>query len=236
LYRPTNYQYENVIDGVAGLTGAAGSDPWGIPGGTNAVGTNEIVNVAIRPGVDKITFKLGQFDSLIGNFITTTNIYTDHYVSNSVLLSQTVERVLTTPDILFVAEDLGIDNGLPIWFNRSETTDWQNNDALNGSGAANGPGVITPPVVFRYSNLGPYFVNTPGTFLDEYGATQGSAWADFDGSTNAPIVFPDGYSVQWLEYQVLFGGAGGGGSPWVIADSLNVITNGQDTAGGTTGN
>jgi len=227
LYRNSNYQLENLLPGT-GSAGTTGS-PWEPigGGGTNNVGTNSAVDLAVRPGVDKITFTQGKYDSLVGAFITTTNKYTDYYVSNSVMRSQSVQRVLTAPDILFQAEDLGSydDIATPIFWTRSDTAGWVNNDAINGQAALDGPGVISPQVVISYSKIGPYFLNVAPNFVTEENSFQGASWANFDGSTNDPVVFPVGTTIQELEQQVLFGGGGGPSGVWTIPNSLGVVTN-----------
>jgi hypothetical protein len=61
----------------------------------------------------------------------------------------------------------------------------------------------------------PYFVNTFSAFLDTPGedtASSSGVWGSFDGSTNAPIIYPyeGGLTLQELRRRVL---AGGGNSP-----------------------
>lgn len=226
LYRTNNYQLETLLDGTTAGPAGSGS-PWQPVGGTNSTGTNNVVNLAVRPGVDKITFKLGKYDSMVGTFITVSNTYTDKYVSGSTVKSQSVQRVLTAPDVLFQAEDLGLFGGsvVPILFERSDTAAWINNDALNGQATLDGPGVIPPQVVLTYGKIGPYFINVAPNFLGEINSRQGVSWGSFDGSTNEPVVFPVGTSIQDLEQQILFGGGSGGPSPWTIPNSTGTITN-----------
>ena len=63
------------------------------------------------------------------------------------------------------------------------------NATLNwGDSAKAGPGVITPPVTITFHRLGPLFITseaseTPGQYA--------RGWGSFDGSTNAPIIYPD---------------------------------------------
>jgi hypothetical protein len=202
-----NPNNENLIPGT---TAGQGDCPWCPVGGTNVVSTNTVVDLALRPGVDKITFQLMQHDSLFGAFITVTNQYQDRYYTNSALETQTAQRVLTQPDILFTAEDLGLDAfGNVYMIRRSSTAGWVNNDALNGQATWNGPGVIQPQVVISFSNLGPYFSNwAPGNAFSllEAGAFRGSLWGSFDGTTNPPVIFPEGYiNIEGLEQRVLTG-------------------------------
>lgn len=225
LYRTNNIQNENV---VAGTTGTTSGSPWAPVGGTNAPVVNAIADLALRPGLDKINFVKGRYDSLVGSFIAITNTSTDYYVSNGVVRSQTIQRVITQPDILLTAEDLDLDSGgAPIFVRRTDTGGWANNDALNGQATLDGPGVIQPSITISYSKVGPYFFNLAPAFLDDLIAPLGGfVWGSFDGSTNAPIIFPDGTSIFELEQQIFYGGGGGSeGSAWAIPNSLVVTTN-----------
>jgi hypothetical protein len=195
--------------GAAG--GAAGGVGGGVPGGVTA--TNVIVDIALRPGPDKITFRRVNFDSTLGQTFTNSVTFTDQYITNGVTREQLVTRPLTAPDILFTATDLGVDfGGFPITFNR--TIGFQNNSALNGTTGlgvgANGPGVIGT-VEISFSKIGPFLMNIPEG--DELAASRGTVWGSFDGSTNAPIIFPRGMSVQELERIVT---QQSGGRPWRI--------------------
>ena len=76
--------------------------------------------------------------------------------------------------------------------------------------ALNGPGVINGPIVLSFNKLGPYFYNAgpfPGgqTFLDQLSSFPGFVWGSFDGTTNDPVVYPIGTSIQDLERRVLGG-------------------------------
>jgi len=103
-----------------------------------------------------------------------------------------VQRVIRQPDILFVAADNGTAGGLiPITAARTGTTGWLNNDAINGVTGQGGPGVITPQVQIIFSDQLPYFLNsTPPPFLTFNPSFQSIIWASFDGTTNAPILYP----------------------------------------------
>jgi hypothetical protein len=114
--------------------------------------------------------------------------------------------VIAFPDIVFTAEDIGRVGGIPITAARTDTSNWVNNDAINGQDVQvdGGPGVIQGPVFIRFSSLLPYFVNQTPFFLgggglgggglygygDESTAFQSFVWGSFDGSTDAPIIYP----------------------------------------------
>jgi len=224
LYRTNNYQVENLISNA---TAVGASDPWGPVQGTNTVSSNSIVTTAVRAGVDKITFKLGKYDSFVGSFIVTTNVFTDTFVTNSTLKNQSAQRVLTQPDILFSAEDLGLDAGaVPVLWRRTDTAGWANNDAINGQAALDGPGVIQPQVVITFSKVGPYFFDQAPPFVDGPAVSQDlfTVWGSFDGTTNNPIIYPIGTSIYDYENQVLTGG-GSSASAYSLPNSGIIITN-----------
>jgi hypothetical protein len=175
LLRTNNYHFESLLPDVHGAS-------------TNA---NNWVNLALRGGIDKVTFIKEAYDSLFGAFYSpVTNQYTDTYLTNSILKRQQVERVTTVPDILFSASELGETNipGAPIVF-RTGTTNWINNAALNGNPGGPGPGVIPPRIQITFNKVGRQFV-TYGNISDEIAYDGSVVLASFDGSTNSPIVYP----------------------------------------------
>jgi peptidoglycan hydrolase-like protein with peptidoglycan-binding domain len=207
LLRTNNYNIENLDPAIITTpTVVTNPPPPGSPAGTPpTITTNIPVVQGLRPGVEKITFQEGKYDSLLGVFITFTNTFTDRYVTNSTIATQIVQRVVVQPDILIGAADLGTSpGGAPILIRRTVGA-FINNDAINGSTPLNGPGVIQPQITILFSKIGPYFFNSNPFFVDETTATPGVVWGSFDGSTNPPIVFPNSLSVQELESQVLSG-------------------------------
>lgn len=232
LYRRQNYNVSVAPAGATGapvqdsnvgstiLTGDSGS-PWGPPGGgTNAAGANvPIVATALRPGVDKLNFVRVDYDSLLGAWIAVTNRYTDTVITNSVQTTQVLDRVLATPDIVFAASDLGIDpQGLPIFSARTLT--FTDNSALNGNagtGELAGPGTINPGSVITLSKLGQSLFNVGGG--GEIDALQVGWWGSYDGTTNAPVVYPVGTSIEEIE-QLVSTASSQGGSPWAAPPLL----------------
>ena len=199
LYRKNNFNVEGLIPGTTG----GGGSPFA------PVGSFIPVDVALRPGVEKITFKRARYDSQVGDFITTVRSYRDTYVVNSTLFKQGTQRVLTQPDILFTAEDLGLNNGgEPIGTVRTTCAApvWVNNDPLNGQVTLAGPGQIQPQVIIRFNKIGPFNINVNPRFLDEANHLRfGFVWGSFDGTTNEPVVYPIGTSVGELEQRILSG-------------------------------
>mgnify|MGYP001290557862 FL=1 len=160
---------------------------------------------APRPGIDKLLFKRMP-STVFGGFISFTNQNKDiFYPSNSVTLtSQTFQRAMVLPDIVFTAGDLGLDTG----GNPNIATigiGFVNNSALNsqvGSLTA-GPGNVNPTVILSYSKLGPFLGNSGPSSLDQGTAGIGLIWGSFDGTTNDPVVYPPGMTIQILQ-EIIF--------------------------------
>jgi hypothetical protein len=217
LLRPNRVVTEFLANGAVtnGITNVV-FDPLA-PAGQITVVTNTAVSSAPRPGVDKLNFILYPGDAPIGPRPVYTNTYTDVYYTNVLIggvsywvpQTQTVVVSNTQPDIIFTAEDLGVDaGGSPILFRRSLLTAWQNNSVANSVATLAGPGVIQAPlggsIELTFSKLGPYFFNSNPFFIQSTNRTGvGVVWGSFDGSANPPVVFPDGASIQELEYRVL---------------------------------
>jgi len=224
LYRAQNVNVEvlatNAISAPLGsrvgnyiLESGSGS-PWGVPGATNAAGTNiPPVVQALRPGIDKLNFIRLNFDSMVGVWNLVTNRYVDHYITNSTLRTQLLERTLTQPDILFSAGDLGVDpDGIPYIYQR--TIAWVNNDAINGVWALGGPGQISPPITMTFSKIGQHLINVGDG--GEVDAFPGFWWGSYDGTTNEPALYPAGARIRDLERLVMSGVLDTGLNPWRV--------------------
>jgi hypothetical protein len=216
IYRSSNYNVENAAPTAfgVGFGGVDGGSPWGIPGGGvgGILGTN-FVNTALRPGVGKVTFQRVFFDSVFGFFRTNLVSHPDRFVTNSTIIRQTLQRAQQAPDILFNSADLqGPVEGDPVGnFPASSHLFivWENNDELNGVEGNYGPGVIhpaideTPAFIFTFNTVGPTFWNIWPNFLSETTASRFFIWGSFDGTTNAPFIYPHNSSIQEVERQVL---------------------------------
>ena len=161
-------------------------------------------SVALRQGIERVRFVRRDFDSLLGQFFEPiTNQYTLIAVTNSALQPQTVFRRVTQPDILFTAQNLtsvNVDGGPTADYGR----DFNFNTANALAGLA-GPGTLEPGTTLVFNKVAPFYFNTGPTspFLDELTATPELIWGSFDATTNAPVVYPNGTSIQNLENQVL---------------------------------
>ena len=159
-------------------------------------------------GIGKVSFIRADYDSLVGDFWQpVTNSYNMVALSGSKLGSQHFDRVVAAPEILLTASD----QAEPNTFNGTVTRNI-NYDQSQILGGLAGPGVITPGTIFDYNRAGdvfrngffanPYLTTIP-SILDETTQIPTAAWASFDDSTNAPVIYPDGTSLDNLSGQML---------------------------------
>lgn len=207
LLRPRNHAVETLLPGT--VPGLSGWNPFlgtNFLGSnvviTNPIGTNNIATAGWRGGVDKIRFRKVFFDPLLGQGFT--NQYTDRVIlNNGETITQTVRRGAAQPDIVFTAEDT---TSVALIGDRTTTAGWLNNDPINGISVIGGPGVISPPIFISFNYKLPFFINNTPFFVTEPSITDtnarvfgllGPVWASFDGTTNAPIIYP-----QYLNYTI----------------------------------
>lgn len=220
LYRPDNRNVETLptdATGSAGFGGAIGGSgewtPVAPPSTNGAAGGGTTTNVvpfypqAMRGGVDKVTFLRGPAVYQPGAY-SVTNRYSETVVAvvtNGVqrTISQRVTRVLTAPDILFVAADLVLTDTS---FTRADRTEVAtSNDAINGNSTLDGPGQFAGPSTLTLNKVGPLVINTRPSFIFQPAYQNTFLWGSFDGTTNDPIVYPSGSSIRDLE-RAVFGG------------------------------
>jgi len=177
---------------------------------------------ALREGIERAQFIRANYDSLVGQFFQPiTNTYTMVKVTNSQQVLEYYQRVITAPDFLFSATDQASPNtaqiGANIW-----TITTPNFDQGNVLPGLAGPGVINPRTTITFDKVGDVFFNgslnllgiSTNAFLEQ--GDQGSvlgltnadglsiiAYGSFDGSTNDPVVYPSGTSIQDLENSIL---------------------------------
>lgn len=146
------------------------------------------------------------FDTASGQFVTPiTNNYTMSEVvftnNQNVVVIQNFQRVLTSPDFQFSATDLlgtgGAENIVAL-----EDPQWNVANVLPG---AAGPGTINPGGHLSFNNSGVIAGNvwpfTTGP-NDELGGSVYFNYGSFDGTTNAPVVYPNGTSIGAIQNQV----------------------------------
>lgn len=191
----------------------------------------------VRRGTDRVQFRRLPYDSVLARvispvtnyFVTSlsvtngtniltlgldgiTNLYsTSGYIVNGTNYNQIEVRAVTTPDILFDAEDLGTVTAadgtiFPFLFNRTTTAGWINNDTINGTSQLAGPGVIRGPVTISFNNVGPAYSHQTPSYLDgAHPLIIHFVWGSYDGSGAEPVVYPIGTGLDTLESQVLNG-------------------------------
>jgi len=155
-----------------------------------------------RQGIERVQFVRANYDSLLGRFFEPiTNYYSLNAVTNGRVARQHLQRVVATPDFLFRALDLN--DAI------AERTDTAGVfiDTNSVPGLA-GPGHVEPPITISFNRVGPLNVNIydpflPFSGLDEFGGFTNFIWASFDGSTNPPVIYPQGRSLRDLEDMVL---------------------------------
>jgi hypothetical protein len=162
-------------------------------------------------GIGGMRFVRADYDSLLGQYWQpVTNDYTMTLITNSKASTLYLRRVATQPDILFSAVDM-FPNTVVTWelsFNEDNVL-----PGLAGPGTINFPATITfdkaGPGVFNANfdvmNGDPYFTQTPSqqilntnSFYSQY-----YVWANFDGTTNDPVVFPNGTTLEDLQNHIL---------------------------------
>jgi hypothetical protein len=155
--------------------------------------------VALRQGVERIRFVRRDYDSLVGQFwYPETNTYVLNAVTNNTLFPQVTQRILTQPDILFSAADLAAGPGAIAIGLLTRNVTFNSDNALAGLA---GPGTIVTPSQITFNKVGPAYINQSPGFL-EGDQFVGLIWGSFDGSTNAPVVYPNGTSIENLENMV----------------------------------
>jgi hypothetical protein len=159
---------------------------------------NKRLGGAWRPGVEKLTF-VRQPQNRRGKFTTTVFKYSASFVTNGIIVTQPVKRVVAQPDILFsVAETFQTDASAPM-FLQTGTSNWINNAAENGSPTNAGPGVIVSPVKITFDTLGTHVLSGVN-FTSPYIINEG--WASFDQSTNLPILYPQNTNQNQLSVRL----------------------------------
>jgi hypothetical protein len=131
-----------------------------------------------------------------------TNKYSMVLMRNGQAGTVTFQRVVTAPDFVFSAQDMetgpsGIDE-----FRNPFTRNVNFNQADVPAGHA-GPGTIASPSTITYNTVGPDFENSNPSFLtgSSTNADRNFIWSSFDGTTNTPIVYPNGASSANLTAQ-----------------------------------
>jgi len=163
-------------------------------------------SIALFQGIEKMTFIRRDYDSLLTRFFyPITNYYTLYAVTNNAILPQKVQRIISIPDFLFDADDLTVVGGPPLIHPsvaREVPAYTVATNGVFGGGSALGPGTIEHSSgIFTFNKVGPLIYNISPTTEAE--ATFTYIWGSFDGTTNAPVVYPEGTSIYAVENMAL---------------------------------
>ena len=234
LYNKGNYAFQG-LDSNTVLT-ALGNSTW------EAVNTtNEITGVSnffgLLGGVEKITFVKVNYDSLLNpGFTPITYHYTIPVVTNSRLSQLSVTRTITAPDVIFTARDLIVSEA-PANYTALVMTNTFIQTTYVSPGGGVTPSTINASLVVTLNNVGPIIYNAFPGFMDStnFLETPISNWGTFDGSTNPPIVYPNGFSLAEMEEEVLQGGTTAPLNPWagvLNPNATNTTTTGAGAGAG----
>ncbi|MCW5556720.1 MAG: hypothetical protein KIT22_02585 [Verrucomicrobiae bacterium] len=189
VLNPDSESAWNVVGGgIFGFTNTVDGDTGVIVGNASPDGG--------RGGPGKVAFVRANFDPLLGRVAQNLTVrYPETIINAQGVAIQTVtQRVLTRPDILFTTEDLGTyvqadDPPQPYAYAvRNMAYAQVRNPGAGNTGPSAGPGIIEPGVDLVFNRVGPWYFNI-GESAQEDGV-RGFMWGSFDGSTNAPVVYP----------------------------------------------
>ena len=241
---------------------------------TTPAATTTTNTVQLLGGVEQIKYvKMMALGVLGTNYRPVNLTYTIPAFMNKWTDVKVQRQSVTVPDILITAADLGprtyeqtvVSPILSRTYTAASispsagTTGTTGGAAGGGGGTGaggaattatgvDGPGVFAAQMVVTFSKLGPYsYIEGLGNtaFLTQQYSQVGYVWGYFDGSTNDPIVFPKGTSIQQMEYNVLHStlnfdqtvgsGVGALGGLGVNIYDPVLTTNSTTTTTGTTG-
>ena len=124
-----------------------------------------------------------------------TNQYSMVVFTNGQYQIRKFQRIVTRPDFLFAAQDLATGPGAVPGDQNRPSRNVNFNQTTVQTGLA-GPGTIDTPTTFTFNKVGPVYENTaPASLIGPSGATTFFLWGSFDGTTNAPVVYPNGTSL-----------------------------------------
>jgi hypothetical protein len=168
-----------------------------LPDGVTALdGSTNFVNLALRPGVEKLTFQKIS-DQWYGNPNWSKALaFTDTYLLNGTQHRQELRRTIRRPDIVFSAGDVGTfpNDVPPLLFGRS-TPRWT---SASGNAQSAGPGTLQGPVTITFAKLGTGYINQFPEFTNESTAINAGLnmprWGWMTGSIVPVISFPIGFN------------------------------------------
>jgi hypothetical protein len=172
---------------------------------TNSTSTN--TTARNYQGIGRIQFVRvadANYDSSSGLFYhPITNQYAMLFITNGMLATNTFQRVVTAPDFVFDANDQASGpSTIPIIGGTTASVKFDQDN--EGAGLA-GPGIINPGGTIAFTKVGTAYLNESPSYLN--GPTNAAGkywiWGSFDGTTNAPVVYPNGTSLVNLAAEAL---------------------------------
>lgn len=171
-------------------------------------------NVEPRQGIEHVQFVNyeGAYDALLDvyNFpITNSYQLISVPLTNGVPTPRTVLRTVQRPDIIISAMDLTTEQSVPVRGGTFAATGFDFAQFIRNLPfvpqslpGLYGPGTIAPNVGIGVNKVGPLFLNFTPFNMDEATQMPLLTWGSFDGSTNPPVVYPNGTSIQNYEQGV----------------------------------
>jgi hypothetical protein len=240
LYSKDNFAQES-LDPTAAVSSFAGSSWEGVTdtnstGATGITSSTTVSNFSgFLGGVEKITYVKLPTDSILGTGFTPRVFnYSIPWLTNGGINMVHITRTVVTPDIVFSAGDLfGNTTTFPFTY-----VPYARNFTYIASPAVGVgtdevlPAVVSPQETITFNTVTPFTINETPSFLDGESvlAFPIIQFGSFDGTTNAPILYPNGTGVSQL-IAALFNGSttGGQASTWY---GLTQATNTTATGGG----
>jgi hypothetical protein len=175
--------------------------------------TNSSSVVGDFQGIGRVQFVRvsdGNYDYQTGQFYNpVTNQYSMVLTRSGQASTVVFQRVVTRPDILFMGANMSVGGNDVLFLYGAIGRSTPN--FINSRAAANlsGPGIIDPTTAMTtitYNTVGPIYENTSPTSLtgpDSSPTGDVMIWGSFDGTTNAPVVYPNGTSITNLAAEAL---------------------------------
>ena len=191
---------------------------------------SSVLTNGLYQGIERVQFVRANYDSYLGQlFQPITNEYTMTAVNNSQAEVQRFQRVVTQPDIVFAANDEPLTTTLPTYTAFSRGINFDTGAVLPNLA---GPGTVSSPTTFTFNKAGNLYLNgsmasygiTTNSLIPYLGelnqSLYGVIWASFDASTNPPVVYPNGTSLQNLANQLLIQVTP---APGILPDGINGV-------------
>ena len=185
-----------------------GNSPFVVVGGPINNGSNAFTGTVTggfastggRGGPDKVSYVRVDVDPLLGEYLSPVIVsYPETVIlTNGVAIRQVTARNIVTPDVLFTAADIGtyVDSPEPYVY-RIDGTAFLQTPVPTATLAQDGPGIVETGIQIVLNKVGPWIFNSRDTTQSQ--GIRGFVWGSYDGTTNAPIVYPQGTTLYEVE-------------------------------------